>query len=92
MVPTSPHSAANSSLPSSAVSSPSSSAGNTAVDFDESPEGHALRFGPNGELVGITIVGARHLLESGGPLEITIPVPEHVAVDPEQLASAIRVA
>lgn len=34
-----------------------------AVDFDESPESHALRFGRAGELVGITIVGVRQLLE-----------------------------
>ena len=28
----------------------------TAVDFDESPEGHALRFDVEGRLVGVTIV------------------------------------
>ncbi len=30
-----------------------------AVDYDESPEGHHLRFGPQGRLVGITMVGNR---------------------------------
>lgn len=30
-----------------------------AVDFDETPEGHALRYDEHGDLVGITIVGAR---------------------------------
>jgi uncharacterized protein YuzE len=35
----------------------------TAVDWDESPEGHHLRFGADGQLVGITIVNARWLLD-----------------------------
>jgi uncharacterized protein YuzE len=64
----------------------------TAVDFDESPEGHALRFGPSGQLVGITIVRARQLVEEGRPIDVTIPVPEHVAVDPQVLAQAVRAA
>jgi hypothetical protein len=29
------------------------------VDFDESPEGHALRFDADGQLVGITLVRPR---------------------------------
>jgi len=33
-----------------------------AVEFDELPEGHALRYDASGELVGITIVGVRRLL------------------------------
>ncbi len=64
----------------------------TAVDFDEFPEGHALRFGPGGQLVGITIVRARQLVEEGRPIDVTIPVPEHVAVDPQVLAQAVRAA
>jgi uncharacterized protein YuzE len=35
----------------------------TAADFDESPEGHALRFGPDGKLVGVTVVGAKALID-----------------------------
>jgi uncharacterized protein YuzE len=34
-----------------------------AVDFDETPEGHALRYDADGDLVGITIVGARKLVD-----------------------------
>jgi YD repeat-containing protein len=37
-----------------------------AVGFDESPEGHALRYDAAGRVVGITIVNARWLLEQGG--------------------------
>ena len=45
----------------------------SAVDFDESPEGHHLRFGPDGKLVGITIVNARWLLEQDGKIVVTLP-------------------
>jgi uncharacterized protein YuzE len=37
-----------------------------AVDFDESAEGHALRYDAVGRLVGLTIVGASALLERDG--------------------------
>ena len=45
----------------------------TAVDWDESPEGHHLRFGADGQLVGITIVDARWLLDEDGVIVITLP-------------------
>ncbi len=44
----------------------------TAVDWDESPEGHHLRFGADGQLVGITIVNARRLLDEDGVIVITL--------------------
>jgi YD repeat-containing protein len=44
-----------------------------AVDFDESPEGHHLRYDPEGRLVGITIVNARWLLEQDGRIVVTLP-------------------
>ena len=59
----------------------------SAVDFDESPEGHALRFDSDGRLVGVTIVMARRLLQQGDP--ITITVPQRLAIDPAALAPAI---
>ena len=43
-----------------------------AVDFDASPEGHALGFDARGSLVGVTIVDARRLLNRDG--EIKVPV------------------
>lgn len=61
-----------------------------AVDFDESPEGHALRYAQDGQLVGITIVNAKQLLDDSRPIVITIP--ERVTIDPEALAPAIRSA
>jgi uncharacterized protein YuzE len=62
----------------------------TAVDFDESPEGHALRFDADGGLVGLTLVNARELLRSGKPITVTIP--ERVVIDPAALAPALDAA
>ena len=45
----------------------------TAVDFDESPEGHHTRYNAAGELVGITIVNARRILDEDGVIVITLP-------------------
>jgi uncharacterized protein YuzE len=61
-----------------------------AVDFDASPEGHALRFNAAGELIGVTIVNARWLLEHEG--EITITIPEQVHVQPAALEDALAPA
>jgi uncharacterized protein YuzE len=45
----------------------------SAVDFDESPEGHALRFNGEGKLVGVTVLNAKRLLERDGGLKVTVP-------------------
>ncbi len=45
-----------------------------AVDFDESPEGHALRYDANGDLIGITIVGARKLVQERRDVHVQAPV------------------
>jgi hypothetical protein len=58
------------------------------VDFGESPEGHALRFAADGRLVGLTIVGARALLERDGHITVTIPA-ERIDVDARTLAPII---
>ena len=44
-----------------------------AVEFDETPEGHAVRFDATGRLIGITIVNARRLLDQHGEIRITLP-------------------
>jgi uncharacterized protein YuzE len=61
-----------------------------AVDFDASPEGHALRFNASGELIGVTIVRPRWLLEHEG--EITITIPEQLHVQPAALEDALAAA
>jgi uncharacterized protein YuzE len=53
----------------------------TAVDWGESEEGHALRYGPDGAIVGITIVDARRILEADGAIAITLPRQRIVASD-----------
>jgi hypothetical protein len=44
-----------------------------AVGFDETPEGHALRFGADAVLAGVTIVNARALIDQDGSIRITLP-------------------
>ncbi|HLF99498.1 MAG TPA: DUF2283 domain-containing protein [Acidimicrobiia bacterium] len=61
-----------------------------AVEFDESPEGHALRFDANGQLVGITIVNARSRVESREPIVVTVP--DQITIDPSMLAEAVQPA
>lgn len=58
----------------------------SAIDFDDSPEGHGLRFGPGGELVGITILNARWLLEQKGKIEVTLP-PQHLEAGADTFAA-----
>lgn len=61
-----------------------------AVDFDASPEGHALRFDANGDLVGVTIVRPKWLIEHEG--KVTITMPERVEVGPDALRAALAAA
>jgi uncharacterized protein YuzE len=60
-----------------------------AVDFDESTEGHALRYDADGRLVGITIVNARGLLERDGTIVVT---PPQLHVDGDELAAVLAAA
>jgi uncharacterized protein YuzE len=58
-----------------------------AVEFDASPESHALRFDAHGQLVGVTIVRPRwHLEHDGG---ITMTIPERVHLSRQTLAGAL---
>ena len=57
------------------------------MDFDESPEGHALCFDAGGQLVGVTIVGAKSLIDREG--EITITLPEIIHVDSDTVTPAL---
>jgi len=61
-----------------------------AVRFDESPEGHHLRFDRTGRLVGITIVNPRWLLENEG--EVSITLPERISLDRRSLNAALSAA
>jgi uncharacterized protein YuzE len=56
------------------------------VDFDETPEGHGVSYDADGDVVGLTIVGARSLLEQDGALTLTV----HNRVDAHDLEPALR--
>jgi YD repeat-containing protein len=60
-----------------------------AVDFDESAEGHALRYDADGRLVGLTIVGASELLERDGAIVVT---PPQLRVGRDELAAVLAPA
>lgn len=45
----------------------------SATDFDGTAEGDATRYGPDGNLVGLTILNARLRLEEDGLIELTLP-------------------
>ena len=63
----------------------------TAVDWDDTPEGHGLRFDAAGELVGLTIVRPKTLLERHGKIEITLP-PQHVDLSAAAIDQALVAA
>lgn len=64
----------------------------TAVDFDASPEGHALRFNGRGELVGVTIINARWLLDRDGEIALTIPTPAEIHLAAAELQDLLATA
>ena len=51
------------------------------------PEGHAVRLGVDGEVIGLTIVNAKWLLDRDGKLIVTIP--ERVESSPAALEAAL---
>lgn len=53
----------------------------TAVDWEDSEEGDGLRYGPEGNLVGITILNARRRLDRDGKIVITMPAHRIEATD-----------
>jgi uncharacterized protein YuzE len=60
-----------------------------AVDFDESPEGHALRYDADGNLVGITVVGVRAILAHEGVIVVT---PSPLRLEADDLAPVLSAA
>jgi uncharacterized protein YuzE len=60
---------------------------NMAADAVLTPEGCGVRYGLDGELIGVTIINARWLLERDGHLTITVP--HSVRVEAGELAGAL---
>lgn len=50
-------------------------------------EGHGVRYGDDGQVIGVTIINARRLLDRDGHLTITLP--HEVRVDARDLAGAL---
>jgi uncharacterized protein YuzE len=58
-----------------------------AVDFDETPEGNAVSYDANGELVGLTLIDVRRLLAETEGGQVTIELPARA--DPAELKLAV---
>jgi len=58
-----------------------------AADSLGTPEGHAVRYNDAGEVIGITIINARWLLDRDG--KITITILERIDVSADALAPAL---
>ena len=58
-----------------------------AADSLGTPEGHAVRYNADGDVIGVTIVNARWLLDRDG--KITITIPERIDVSAAALAPAM---
>jgi uncharacterized protein YuzE len=58
------------------------------AEGEETPEGHVLRFEPGTQrIVGLTVLGARAILDRDGELRVAIP--ELVKVSADDLAPAL---
>lgn len=57
------------------------------ADTFGTPEGHAVRLDEDGEVIGITIVNAKWLLERDGT--ITVTVGSLIETNPDELAAAL---
>jgi uncharacterized protein YuzE len=60
---------------------------NVAADAALTPEGHGVRYDSDGQVIGVTIINARWLLERDGHLTITLP--HAVRVEAGALAAAL---
>jgi len=58
-----------------------------AAKTDATPEGHAVMFDELGEIIGMTVVNAKWLVERDG--QITISMPEHIETTASELAPAL---
>ena len=60
---------------------------NHASDAALTPEGHGVRYDESGEVIGVTNINARRIVESDGYLTITLP--HSVRVEAGELAAAL---
>jgi len=57
-----------------------------AVDFDETPDGHAVGYDAEGDLVALTLVDVRALLEHAKGGELQMELPARASADELELA------
>lgn len=62
----------------------------TAADGDRTYEGHVVRYNAGGDVIGVTILNAKWLLERDGYLKITMP--HEVRLHPGELTPALVAA
>lgn len=60
---------------------------NHASDAALTREGHGVRYDENGDVIGVTIINARRIIERDGHLTITLP--HAVRVEAGDLAAAL---
>jgi uncharacterized protein YuzE len=60
----------------------------TAVDWDGTPEGDGTCYGPDGSLVGLTILNVRLRLKEDGKIVLTLPEHRVEASDLEEIFAA----
>lgn len=58
------------------------------VESDASVEGHAIRYDKDGEVVGLTIVNVRWLLNQEGAVTVTPPAPSE-RIEADQLVRVL---
>jgi uncharacterized protein YuzE len=61
-----------------------------AADTFGTPEGHAVRLDEDGDVLGITIVNAKWLLERDGKIAVTVP--SLIETNADDLAAALAAA
>jgi uncharacterized protein YuzE len=62
----------------------------TAVDTVATPEGHAVMLDEKGQVIGITIVNAKWLVERDGKIKVTVP--NLIETNADDLAAALATA
>jgi uncharacterized protein YuzE len=59
-----------------------------AADWDETPAGHAVRFDAHGDLIGLTLIGVRRLLDEARGEELLLELPARASHAALELAVA----
>jgi uncharacterized protein YuzE len=61
-----------------------------AAESEETPEQHVVRFDEDGQVIGLTIINAKWLLDRDGAIAVTLP--ELQRIDAEELEPALSAA